>query len=381
MASIRKRPDRDRPWQVRWRDPAGRQKSKSFVRKVDATRFRTKVEHEVLTSGYVDPHDRTTLRQFAEQWLERQVFDAPTRIAVQGRLATHVYPHLGDLELRAIKPSTLQAWVRGQGIAPSYVQLILGHVAAILQAAVDDQLIAANPAASRSVRAPKVERRRVVPWTTEQVRAIIACHPRRYAAVPQTGAGTGMRQGELFGLAVNDIDFLGRTVHVRQQVRLLHGKPTFAPPKGGKEREIPLPETVAMALAESLRAFPAREVTLPWKTLDGDPARRRLVFTGERGAALNKNPFNERVWRPALQAAGIPWQPRRTGMHQLRHHYASVLLDASVSVAALASYLGHDDPAVTLRVYSHLMPNSEDKTRQAIDAAFSHGPDVAQGAH
>lgn len=72
MASIRKRPDRDRPWQVRWRDPAGRQKSKSFVRKVDATRFRTKVEHEVLTSGYVDPHDRTTLRQFAEQWLERQ---------------------------------------------------------------------------------------------------------------------------------------------------------------------------------------------------------------------------------------------------------------------------------------------------------------------
>jgi hypothetical protein len=105
MASIRKRPDRDRPWQVRWRDPAGRQKSKSFVRKVDATRFRTKIEHEVLTSGYVDPHDRTTLRQFAEQWLERQVFDAPTRIAVQRRLATHVYPHLGDLELRPSSPA------------------------------------------------------------------------------------------------------------------------------------------------------------------------------------------------------------------------------------------------------------------------------------
>lgn len=54
-------------------------------------------------------------------------------------------------------------------------------------------------------------------------------------------------------------------------------------------------------------------------------------------------------------------------MHALRHFYASVLLDAGESVRALASYLGHADPGFTLRVYTHLMPASEERTRRAID--------------
>jgi integrase len=58
-------------------------------------------------------------------------------------------------------------------------------------------------------------------------------------------------------------------------------------------------------------------------------------------------------------------------MHQRRHHYGSVLLDAGVSIAALSASSGHHDPAVTLRVYSHMMPESEDRARHAIDAAHA----------
>ena len=137
---------------------------------------------------------------------------------------------------------------------------------------------------------------------------------------------------------------------------------------------------VGVALSEHLRAFPAREVTLPWREVNGPPATRRLAFSGPKGAALNKNSYNERAWRPALEAAGITWVPRQTGMHQLRHHDASVLLDAGVSIAALASYLGHHDPAVTPRIYSHMMPNTEDRARQAVDAAYWRGPHVAREA-
>lgn len=62
-------------------------------------------------------------------------------------------------------------------------------------------------------------------------------------------------------------------------------------------------------------------------------------------------------------------------MHALRHHYASVLLDAGESVRALADYLGHSDPGFTLRVYTHLMPSSEDRARAAIDTALGAAED------
>jgi integrase len=372
MASIQHRSDRPKPWRVAYRDPQGRQRSQSFARKAEATQFRAKVEHEMNRGAYIDPHaGRVTMADLAADWLDRQTFDAPTRIAVESRLRVHIEPHLGTFEVRAIKPSTVQQWVRtlSRDLAASYVALLLGHLKSILGAAVDDGIIARNPAASRSVKTPRAEHRRVVPWTVEQVRAIADAHPERYRALPILAAGTGLRQGECFGLALEDVDFLRRVVHVRQQVRLLNGHPVYAPPKSGREREVPLPDTVAVALSQHLRTHPAVEVTLPWGDRNGPSTTRRLVFSGPKGASLNKNPHTQRVWIPALADAGIAYVPRETGMHQLRHHYASVLLDAGVSIAALASYLGHADPSVTLRVYSHLMPNTEGRARQAVDAA------------
>ncbi|GHH89172.1 hypothetical protein GCM10017771_38140 [Streptomyces capitiformicae] len=77
---------------------------------------------------------------------------------------------------------------------------------------------------------------------------------------------------------------------------------------------------------------------------------------------------------------------RANGMHALRHFYASVLLDAGESIKALSDYLGHHDPSFTLRTYTHLMPNSEARTRAAVDRVFRNpdsaddGPDTAHGA-
>jgi integrase len=70
---------------------------------------------------------------------------------------------------------------------------------------------------------------------------------------------------------------------------------------------------------------------------------------------------------------------RATGMHALRHFYASALLDGGESIKALAEYLGHHDPGFTLRVYTHLMPASEERTRRAIDAVFTDGPQPPDG--
>ncbi|MEV7970492.1 tyrosine-type recombinase/integrase [Sphaerisporangium sp. NPDC088356] len=75
---------------------------------------------------------------------------------------------------------------------------------------------------------------------------------------------------------------------------------------------------------------------------------------------------------------------REHGMHALRHLYASVLLDAGENIKALSQYLGHSDPGFTLRVYTHLMPSSEGRTRRAVDKIYEaaesqpDGPQTAQ---
>ena len=84
----------------------------------------------------------------------------------------------------------------------------------------------------------------------------------------------------------------------------------------------------------------------------------------------------------AVSEAGLP---KGTTSHDLRHHYAGVLLAAGESVMAVAERLGHEDASLVLSTYGRLMPDSDDRTRSAVDAAWgaasaSCAPDVPQDA-
>ncbi|HEY6813649.1 MAG TPA: tyrosine-type recombinase/integrase [Propionibacteriaceae bacterium] len=78
-----------------------------------------------------------------------------------------------------------------------------------------------------------------------------------------------------------------------------------------------------------------------------------------------------------MRSAGLPLG---TTSHDLRHHYASVLLAAGESVVAVAERLGHENATLVLTTYGHLLPDSEDRTRRAIDQAWiSDGPGTDGG--
>jgi integrase len=133
-----------------------------------------------------------------------------------------------------------------------------------------------------------------------------------------------------------------------------------------------------LGIARRLERGPARSIHLPWQSPVGAAvSARRLLSTRER-TAVQRNYINQPLWKPALRAAGLD-DGRQQGMHALRHFYASVLFDAGESVRALADYRGHADPGFTLRVCTHLMPSSEDRTRRAVDAAFGAASSVADG--
>jgi integrase len=95
------------------------------------------------------------------------------------------------------------------------------------------------------------------------------------------------------------------------------------------------------------------------------------------GNLYRQEHFGARVFKPAAKSAGLP---AGVTSHDLRHHYASVLLAAGESVVAVAERLGHENATLVLKTYGHLMPDSEDRTRRAIDTAWStsDGPQTAQ---
>jgi integrase len=363
-------------WQARWRDESGpggtvRQRKQNFDRRADAERQLTTVKADLARGAYLDPKaGKTRLRAYVEEQLKLQTSDPSTREAVELRLRLHVLPELGDYPLASLRPSIVQAWTRGlqATLAPSYVRVIFANLSAILRAAVDDGLIARNPCQARSVRPPAPDRRKLVPWPVERVARVRAGLPDRYRVLADLGGGLGLRQGECFGLAVDDVDFLRGVVHVRRQVKLLGDKPHFALPKGGRQRDVPLPEQVALRLAAHLQAWPAVAVTLPASPA-GKPQSHRLICSTRERTALHRTYVNRHVWKPALEQAGVP-ASREHGMHALRHHYATVLLSDGLNPKAVADWIGHADPGFTLRVYGHVLPSSEDRARATIDAAL-----------
>ena len=156
-------------------------------------------------------------------------------------------------------------------------------------AAIRDRRILGNPCEGSKL--PKVERKRIVPLTTDQVNAVRDALPGELRALVTLAAGTGMRQGECFGLTVDRVKFLERTVTVDRQLVTVAGQPpTFGPPKTqASNRTVPLPQVVADALAAHLAEFPAESGGLVFTVREADhPADLRPQVAsgcGEGGAS------------------------------------------------------------------------------------------------
>lgn len=373
-------------YKVRYVDPDGKERSKAFPDKCrrQVEDFLREVEGDLRKGSYVDPDaGKERFRVFAARWLEGQTFEETSRQATQVRLNSMIYPYFGDWPIGSIRPTDVRGWLRWmqqEKKSQGYQAVCFAHLSAIFTAAVDDRLITSNPCQARSVTRPKVGQRKIVPWTRAVVKKVRLALPDRYKIIVPLGAGCGLRQGEVFGLGVDAIDREQLVLRVVRQVRDVRGSLVFALPKRGKTREVPLSRGLLRLLDDHMERFPPVPVTLPWGDPEGEPTTVELLVTTSRDGALNRRHFGDRVWHRAREAAGIVNPTREDGMHALRHHYASVLLDAGESIKALSEYLGHTDPGFTLRTYTHLMPSSAERTRRAIDREWGGGEDGQQGA-
>ncbi|MFJ8250348.1 tyrosine-type recombinase/integrase [Streptomyces sp. NPDC094466] len=372
-------------YRARYIGPDGTEQSKSFPdrKKGLAEKWLTRIEADMDAGQYVDPNaGQIVFRDYGEKWLSGLTTDLGSQEVVCRRIRLHAFPYLGTRPMGSFKPEHMRTWLNAlQSAVPNgtYRRAIYDSVSSLFNAAVDDGVIKSNPCHAQSVKPPTPEQRLIVPWTEDRVLTVRSGMPDRYAATVDAGGGCGLRQGEVLGLAEDNLNFKTGWVHVRQQIKRVGGTLVFAPPKRGKLRDAPLSDTVGTGLQEHMDSFPPVAVTLPWKTPSGPLVTRKLVFTSAVGKAIWRSYFDDYVWKPALAHAGVipPKEPGQRyaaapddGMHALRHFYASVVLEAGGSIKALSTYLGHSDPGFTLRIYTHLLPSSDEKARAAMSSVF-----------
>ena len=352
-------------WRARYFDPNGRERSRTFTRKSDAEKFLAGVESDKSRGLYVDPSaGRITVGEYALAWQAAQVHRRTTAAAFDSHLRNHILPLLGHRPIGAVTRSEIQGWVKSRSalLAPSTTTLVYSVLRMIFRSAVADRVIAVSPC--ERITLPKAPPSEVQPLPVEAVAALAAAVPDAYRALLICASGTGLRQGEVLGLRRDRVDFLRRTLTVDGQLVLMPGAPPYlAPPKTtASYRTVPLADVVLQALSEHVSSFPAST------TKDARGRSVELLFADDRGNPLGRTWFHRRVWTPAVAAVGLP---TGTHFHQLRHFYASLLIDGGESVKVVQSRLGHATADETLNTYAHLWPDTEDRSRTAVDVGLA----------
>jgi integrase len=367
-----------------------------------AEEWLAKAQTDTSRGQFYDPRNGDiTLREYVEKtWWPNLRKPPGTRQSMKPRVFLHILPHAGSLPLNRIGPDEIKAWLTRveQDIDVNTVRTTWRHFSSIMQAAHKAKRIPENPFRDEDLSPPASPPSKAKAWPKETVAAVRGALDARYAILVDLSAGSGMRQGECLGFSPDDI--AGDEINVTRQIVRINSRLGFAPPKGNKLRTAPCPPELARAVKEYANVFPTVEVTLPWVDPDRPnlewekrPLRtvRLLVTTprtnGVSGGAVNRVTFDDKQWKPALARAGVipapeveyvqgagkkPWRrvswkmPREDGFHVLRHTFASVVLAAGETITQLAAWLGHSDPAFTLRTYVHFMPKSGKRALAAL---------------
>jgi integrase len=355
-------------WRAYFRDPAGRQRNKSFARRVDAARFLTSIESSKMVGSYIDPAlARLTVGEWSKRWLEGQAHLKPSTLErYAGIIREHINPKWQNVKLADVSHADVQRWVTSltDRLSAATVRKVHRVLSLVLDLAVKDGRLVRNPATGVNLPRVVTEERRYL--THEQVELLArACaspadpskHRRRderendaYRLVVLFLAYTGVRFGELAALRVGRLDFLRRRAAIVESVTPVNGVQMWGTPKGHERREVPIPGFLIGELAAHITGR----------------GRDDLVFPGVRGGGALRAPvFRRAAFDRAAASIGMP------GLHphELRHTAASLAIASGADVKVVQTMLGHASAAMTRDQYGHLFGDRLDEVADAMDAA------------
>ena len=342
--SIQKRPN-DK-YRARYRDLDGREHSRHFDRKGDAELWLADQRVKLARGDWLDPAaGLVTVEAWAKEWLPSQVQLKPsTYRRYESLLSTHIVKKWAKTPLSRLSPSSLQTWVAdlSKKLSASSVRQAVIVLSRMLDVAVRDGRIRSNPA--KGLELPRLVSKPRRYLTHAQVRALaegIGHHKPLILLL----AYSGIRWGEAMALTAADVDTLRCRLSITASTTEVSGKAVRGTPKSGKGREVTVPRFVIEAMSPLLTGGP--------------------VFHAPRGGPISYSNFRRDFFTPAATAIGS----EGLTPHELRHTAASLAISAGASPVAVAKMLGHADPSITLKVYTHLFADDLDDVAARMGAA------------
>jgi integrase len=364
------------------RDPiTGKRRQKwvsGYRTKRDAERALPKIVDSLHEGTYVEP-TKQTLADFVADWLTaiKPTIRPSTHYSYDRNLKLHVLPQLGSVQLRHIDAGVLNSLYAalladgrkdyaGGGLSPRTVQYIHAIVHRAFRDAVKWERLARNPADAADPptgTAVEAGRPESITWTADQLRTFLErTRSSRFAAAYHLIATTGLRRGEALGLRWRDLDLDGGKVKIRQTVIVIKHTVMISTPKTKKgRRTVTLDKGTAGALREHRKRQAAERLLMGAGWTDND-----LVFCHPDGTVLHPERFS-RGFLETVARIGLP----RIRLHDLRHGWATLALEAGIHPKVVQERLGHANISITLDTYSHVIAGLDKEAAEQVAALVS----------
>jgi len=373
-------------WVVDYVDTKGARRLKTFAKKKDADAFAAKASIEVREGTHVADSDSVTVETAGRMWqatCEAAGLERSTLAQYRQHLKLHIIPLIGSTLMSRLTVPVARKFeddLREQGRSVAMVRKIMTSFGSLIADAQERGLVTRNAVRERRRGRHKGKERRQerrqkgklkvgidIP-TPVEAKAIVGALMGRWRPLLLTAIFVGLRASELRGLRWSDVDLDRRTIRVHQRADRFND--IGRPKSEAGERTVPAPPIVINALREWKLACPRSDID--------------LVFPNGAGKIESLANIINRGLIPAMIAAGVTTdtgkrdesgQPilaaKYTGMHALRHFYASWLInrpqDGGLGLLpkVVQERLGHSSIVITMDTYGHLFPSSDDADEMA----------------
>lgn len=387
-------------WVVDYFDMAGKRRLKTFTKKKDADAFAATAKVEVREGVHVADSASATIEEAGKLWLASARAAGLERATIEDyerHLRMHIVPHIGASKLPSLSIAKIRSFedqLREAGRSAAMIKKVLVSLGSLLADAQERGLVARNVVRDMKGRRGNGEKRQEkrqkgrlkvgidIP-TREEVKALVGILTGRWRPLILTATFCGLRASELRGLRWQDVDLEKREVRVHQRADRFNdiGRPKSI----SGERTVPAPPMVINALREWKLSCPKKD---SGKT---DASGEKimvldLVFPNGTGKVEQLNNILRRGLHPAWVAAGVAVDsgevdedgkpvlaPKYTGMHALRHFYASWCINRrkdgglELPPKVVQERLGHSSIMMTMDVYGHLFPRSDDADESTVN--------------
>lgn len=304
-----------------------------------------------------------TVADYAAAWLKtgESTWKASTHRFYRFNVNLHIVPTLGQSKVASLRRRDCKSFVaacRAKGLKRASVTGVNRTLSALLSQAVEDELLPANPAfrMGRHLRGGDDLPFEVEPLTRDEAQRLLTTAAEKFPAyypLLLCALRTGLRLGEILALEWPQVNLRDRYLDVRRS--RVGGK--MSTPKNKQRRRVDM----SQQLTETLRRL---RVSRRKAALKAGRPMAPTVFLSPEGQPLDGDNFRTRVFYRLLEQAEV----RRVRVHDVRHTFASHLIQNGESLAYVQQQLGHSSIQVTVDVYGHLVPGANRAAVDRLDA-------------